>query len=582
MRFLNSQINKNYLPYIQIKLSQRQRRGLFFSVIAILILIILIAIFKPNGRLEKQYNSMSLVIDGNVISSKTPPIISENYVLISYTDLEKITKNVFYDSNLQKAVITSTDKVIKIKADKNTGSVNNRPFGLKAVMKIQNGEAYIPVDEFKDVLNIDAKYVKENNVVVVDTKAKDQKTAVLKADNEAVRKDASIKQPIYKKVVKGEKLRIFGEKENWYKVRTDNGNIGYIQKKYLSKIETIPYKKAETSKYQAWKPSDGKISLVWDQIERVTPSMDNVNKVEGLDVISPTWFQIVDGTGRIKNKADGAYVRWARANGYKVWPLVNNLVTNDQTNKDLTSKFLNNSDTREKVINDLLSYAQIYDFDGINIDFEYVSVKDKEMLNQFMRELTPLFREKGLTVSIDVTVKVDSENSLFFDRKALAQIVDYVVAMSYDQHWSTSQVSGSVAQYSWVEEHLKSLLEDIPKEKLIMGIPFYTRQWKEQNSKVSSVAMSMAKTQNVIRQNNANVTWDEASKQHYAEYSNGDSKYKIWIEDSDSINWKTSLALKYNLAGAGAWRRGYETPDIWQVLNKNLKEIKTYEQWPKK
>lgn len=626
---------------------QKQKNLVFWALLIVISSIIIMAIFLPNNKEVKPYSKVGLVVNGFIVNTKTPPIISGTVPLVSYNDIkEYIDKNIFYDSKNSKVIITADNRVIRIKADKNTGLINNKTLALNTSMKIIDGIAYIPIGEFKDVYNISVAYFKENNVVVIDSKIIQARSGVVKDDNkkiwkapstkddvlkkvregesirileekgewfkvrtsdgaegfiqkkyvsedalqikdakvknnsEAIRSMPSIKHPIFKKANKGDPIIIFGEVEDWYKVRTNDGILGFVQKKSVTNEVLRPQTVNTGQQNIRWKPTVGKINLVWEQIERSTPPMDNVDKVSGLDVVSPTWFEIVDGNGKIKNKADSAYVRWAKANGYKVWGLVSNGLTPDKTS--MTSKFLNNSDTRESIINELIYLAQLYEIDGINVDFEYVDKKDKDLLTQFMRELAPLCKDKGFTLSIDVTVKVDSENSVFFDRRSLSETVDYVIVMTYDQYWSTSPVSGSVAQYSWVENSIKAILEDVPKEKLIMGIPFYTRQWKEvPGLKPVSSSITMANTQNIIRQNNAKVVWDEASGQYYAEFSKNNAKYRIWVEDVKSVNLKSSLVLKYDLAGAASWRRGYETPDIWGVLKRNLKDIKTYDEWKK-
>jgi spore germination protein YaaH len=264
-----------------------------------------------------------------------------------------------------------------------------------------------------------------------------------------------------------------------------------------------------------------------------------------------------------------------------VWGVVTN-----SFDPDLTHIILNNSETREKIVQQILVYAKLYQLDGINIDFENVYLKDKDMLTQFVRELVPMLKEQGLIVSMDVTVKSSSENwSMCYDRKALAEVLDYMAVMTYDQHWASSPTAGSVAQLSWVEYGIEKLLNEIPSEKLLLGLPFYTREWKEETidgkKKVSSRAISMDTAQKIIKEKNAVVTWDEKSGQNYAEYKEGQAVYRIWLEDAQSINLKSSLVHKYDLAGAAAWRRGFESEDIWKVLNNNLKEKENYTQWAK-
>ena len=130
------------------------------------------------------------------------------------------------------------------------------------------------------------------------------------------------------------------------------------------------------------------------------------------------------------------------------------------------------------MIKQILAYAALYGLDGINLDFENIYLKDKDAYTQFVREIAPLLREQGLVVSVAVGIPGGSETwSLSHDRKALAETVDYVCLMTYDQHWPAP---GSSAELQWVEDRLMATLEEVPPDKLLLGIPLYTRLWAEE------------------------------------------------------------------------------------------------------
>jgi spore germination protein YaaH len=223
-----------------------------------------------------------------------------------------------------------------------------------------------------------------------------------------------------------------------------------------------------------------------------------------------------------------------------------------------------------------LVFSSLYNLDGINIDFENMHFHDRDLLTQFMRELTPLAHEQGLTVSIDVTMISNSLNwSRIYDRPALAEIVDYVALMAYDEHWANSPVAGPVASLPWVERGLQAVLQEVPAEKLLLGMPFYARIWKEEmleggDVEVSANAYSMARVQETLKEKKAAVSWDERAKQNYAEYREGDILYRVWVEDAESIRQRVELVHKYNLAGVASWRRGFEKPEIWQIIQDAL------------
>ena len=315
-----------------------------------------------------------------------------------------------------------------------------------------------------------------------------------------------------------------------------------------------------------------KIILVWDHVKEQNRDLSQEEKPEGLNVISPTWFALLDDRGQISSKADLAYVRAAHAKGIRVWPLITN-----SFDKDLTRRFLNNPAAMDHLIRQLAVYSALYDFDGINIDFENVYDEDKDLLTAFLQRLSNLLKQQNITLSTDVTVPSAIPYwSPCYDRKRLGEIFDYVMLMTYDEHWQSSPVSGSVASIGWVEKGIRETLAFIPPQKLLMGVPFYTREWAETEEngsiKARSRSLSMAGAEERIRTYDAPVEWLNDKGQYYTEYWRDGSRCRIWLEEERSLGLKAALAYNYKLAGIAAWRLGFEKPAVWPVLYQTLKE----------
>ncbi|MDO9534165.1 MAG: glycosyl hydrolase family 18 protein [Bacillota bacterium] len=292
----------------------------------------------------------------------------------------------------------------------------------------------------------------------------------------------------------------------------------------------------------------------------------------GINVISPTWFHLRDEEGNLTNLADSSYVNWAHGKGYQVWALVSN-----NFDRDLTAAVLRSSEKRERVIDQLLAFSALYNLDGINVDFENMYPEDRDNLTQFMRELAPLAREQGLVLSIDVTfISGNLYWSLIYDRAALADAADYIIVMAYDEHWGTSPVAGSVASLPWVERGLQRVLREVPADKLILGLPLYTRLWEIEYleggaEKVASRAYGMDRIQNILAEEGVQPVFNEESGQNYASFDRGDRHYKVWVEDLISLESRIDLAEKYGLAGVAAWRRGFESEEVWELFSRRLK-----------
>ena len=165
------------------------------------------------------------------------------------------------------------------------------------------------------------------------------------------------------------------------------------------------------------------------------------DKIPGLTVISPTWFAVTDSRGTVGSKADWKYVQDAHDKGYKVWALISN-----SFEPDMTKSFLADESAQDRAVRQILMYTALYDLDGINIDFENVYDDDSDRLTGFVARLAEKLKEQGVLVSLDATVPSGVPMwSNCYDRAALAKIVDYYMVMTYDEHWRTSPVAGSVA-----------------------------------------------------------------------------------------------------------------------------------------
>lgn len=546
--------------------------------------------FKPNEAFISCYDGADtiLVIEGDVIVDENPPSIQEGQVLLPFDTIRThIDPYIWWDETLQKVTVTTNDKVIKMETDKLDAFINDEALELKFPATKIDGVLYLPIEFLSSFYKISVRYNSDSNVVIVDRQDVIHRIGYPVNNDAVVRKERHISYPIIKKFdnpnlnSEQSKIYIFEEYDKWYKVRTAEGFIGYIKKEDVViksyEIGIVPPKIKERPKLP-----QGKISLVWDQMYSPTKSYLERTKEEGIDIISPTWFQVANRNGDLINRTDPQYVKWAHENGYQVWALV----ANDFSNIDDTSEILNNGLKREYIIKQILAFAALYELDGINIDFENIYKEDKDAFTQFVREITPLLREQGLIVSVDVTIPDGSDTwSKCYDRKALAETVDYVCLMTYDQTWAGSRVAGSTAQLVWVEENLKKTLKEVAPEKLLLGIPLYTRLWEEtidENGKVvakTGKALSINAAQLLIEENQVSPVWDEKSGQYVVSFEKDNVTYKMWLENEYSVNLKSALVHKYNLAGTATWSHNFANDKVWDVFAQNLKNTTHYEEW---
>ena len=282
----------------------------------------------------------------------------------------------------------------------------------------------------------------------------------------------------------------------------------------------------------------------------------------GVNVISPTWFYLLDTSGNIANISSADYVAQAHEKGLKVWGLIDNF-----TQEVSTTETLSNTAARQNIISQLIQAATSVGMDGINVDFESLSEDVGIHFLEFLRELSIECHKNNLVLSVDNPVPEDFTSH--YDRAEQGRVVDYVIIMGYDEHYVGSE-AGSVASLPWVEQGIQDTLAEVPAERVINAVPFYTRLWRTTGGNVTSEAIGMDQAQQVISENNVETYWDKTTSQNYGKYDIDNSTYQIWIEDSQSIAEKVKLVSKYNLAGVSAWKLGFENSGIWQVISDNL------------
>lgn len=541
------------------------------------------ALYWPNSRHEAyDFNGLDKpIFFAGTMLAKAAAGTKESLKLPLEAVKDIIDPSIIYEEQSESVIITTQDKVVRLKTSQLTALVNEKPFALRFPVEKQGDTVYVPIEPLKELYRFDiveaeqtgAVFLRKAGSVIPWGKVAGEPGD--EAKTRALRSGPDIKATVYADAKPGEKVMIWGEQNHWYRVQLQNGYIGYMRKSdiVLDEPEIIPAPERKPS-FVPWKPLGGKINLTWQQVYNKNPDTSKIGPMPGLNVISPQWFHLADGEGNLKQMADASFMKWAHSQNYQVWALFSNGFDPKRTTEALATY-----DKRMKMIKQLLSFAQMYNIQGINIDFENVNVQDKANMVQFVREMTPLLHEQGLVVSIDVTVKNGAENySLFLDRKALGEVVDYMMVMTYDEHWATSPKAGSVASLPWVEKGIVQIMEEdaVPPSKLLLGVPYYTRIWTEQSKNgkttVTSRAVSMETVQKTIKEKNLTPTFDQQTGQNYVQYTEDDKTVKIWIEDEVSMRSRIELVKKYDLAGVASWSRGFEKPEIWTLIKDILEK----------
>lgn len=430
---------------------------------------------------------------------------------------------------------------------------------------VKDGSVYLSIPFIQKFTDIDAYVYQDPARVAIQYNFSDVNMVNVLKDT-YVRFRGGIKSPVLTPVKKGDSLIFMEELEDWTQVATKDGYIGYIDKKKISEPETVTEERDFQREEYTYITMDQPVNMSWHQVttqEANAYFADAVQNVSGVNVISPTWFYLQDTSGNIASIASQDYVNQAHERGMEVWGLIDNF-----TAEVSTTETLSRTSSRRNIISQLMDAALGVGLDGINVDFEALTEDVGIHFLQFLRELSIECHKNGLVLSVDNPVPEDFTSH--YDRAEQGRVVDYVIIMGYDEHYVGSEQAGSVASLPWVEKGVQDTLAEVPAERVINAIPFYTRLWKTEGGALTSEAIGMDQAQEVIATYQVETYWDNEAGQNYGAYENEGATYQIWLEDAQSIAEKVKLVPKYGLAGVAQWKLGFENSSIWQVISDNL------------
>lgn len=561
---------------------------LFLAVLGIMLIGSVIKKYTPTKEradLSQYFNLKSedevgLVFQNDKLGEKG--LLIDGTVYIDSKTVKKyLNKRFYWDANENVLIYTTPSDVV-------SAAVGSKDYNISktkksenyTIVKVKGDTAYIALDFIQKYTNISYEIFSAPNRVHITyqwgktTNAKVSKKTVLRAKG-------GIKSPILTNIAKGDVVEVVEKGKNWSKVRTKDAYVGYIKNKYLgSGYEEETKREFEEPVYTNIH-KDYKINLVWNQVTSQAANnqvLTLLAETKGVNTISPTWFSLSDNEGNITSLANSAYVNHAHQLGLEVWALVDNF--NDNVS---TYEVLSYTSKREKLINELVAEVIQYNLDGINVDFEELKTEEGEPFIEFIRELSIKCRNNGIVLSVDNYVPTNYND--LYDRGEQGIVADYVIIMGYDEHFAGSETPGSVASLPFVKAGITNTLAEVPKEKVINAIPFFTRLWKEtpksedqiasENEsttyvpyKLDSQAVGMKNMEAMLSSNGVTPVWDEATFQYYAKYTVDGVTYEVWLDEEKSIEEKMKLVSQYDLAGVASWKLGLENSKIWDIIIK--------------
>lgn len=516
-------------------------------------------------------NEAVVILEDRVATERA--LILEGSAYIDYTLVQSSLNSRFHwDASAGLMLFTTADSIFEIAPNSSSYTIDGEVYDVGyEIVKTTSSGMYLSANFMQQYSDLRCEIYDAPSRVVITKGSVTATTGILKKKT-AVRYLGGIKSPIITEVLEGTEVTILEQMENWSRIRTPDGYIGYVKNNKLKNIE----EKARETYYQG--PAytsivrEDRVNLVWHQIdykEMNSNLEEDIAEMSGVNVISPTWYFLSDNTGEILSFADASYVERAHEAGLQVWALISNFSPDVSTTTLLASR-----SARQKVQNYLVSQALELGFDGINIDFEGISQEAGYDYVQFMRELSILCRKNQIILSVDVPVPMDF--SKHYNRAELGTVCDYVIVMGYDEHYAGSDIVGSVASMDFEITGIENMLLEVPKEKLISAIPFYSRLWytetlEDGSTKVTSEALTMNGAEKKLAEYGVTSSYDESTGQQYAQWTNEEGQLcQIWLEDEESVSKRASLVSQYDLAGNAAWVLGNEKNFVWEIIAQNI------------
>jgi len=466
-----------------------------------------------------------------------------------------LNQRYYWDSGNQQILYATPSELQKYPASANGDSD----------VWLKDGKVYLSLTFVQRYTDMDVYMGEAPSRIIIQNQFQNVNTASVQKDT-YVRYRGGIKSPVLTQVKKGDTLIYLEEYEEWVQAATMDGYIGFVKKSDISPAEVKDFERDFKIEEYQYLSMEEPVNLSWHQVtapEANAYFADATANMTGVNVISPTWFYLADTAGNIADISSAEYVQQAHDKGMQVWGLIDNFTADVSTTETLSQLA-----SRQNIISQLIAAAENTGLDGINVDFETLSEDAGPHFLEFLRELSIECHKRNLVLSVDNPVPEDFTSH--YDREEQGEVVDYVIIMGYDEHYVGSEEAGSVASLPWVEKGVTDTLTEVPPERTILAIPFYTRLWKTTGGALTSEAIGMDQAQNVLTENKVEAIWDGSVGQNKASFEKDGSSYDIWIEDAQSIAEKVKLIPKYGLAGVAQWKLGFENSSIWQVISDNL------------
>ena len=544
--------------------------------------------FHEHHRLDPEIPNL-IFGDARLPSDATQPFVDEDGVIyIPAAFLQShFDQFLFWDAFAEVLFVTTRDDILTFYPGRTGFYINGHSHQMEHPIRLVNDEVFLPAGLVEALYPLTARHYTAYNLVVIENMAAPQTTAALTRRTD-IRYNHSANATIAVQAPAGSIVTVFDEYGDFTRVRNQDGLLGWALTSSIGEPTTvIPLETLEretllgsfvnnTVHYPPNWPAGRPVVMAWDvtYVQAANATRMEVPIHESLNVISPMWFRLDDETMTITSLACREYVEWAQEHGVQVWPYVFDVFYN-HSRAILTSR-----EARQRVINRLLYYVDELGLDGINIGFEHVEPTVGPYLIQFLRELAPPLRQRGVVLSKNVLVP--RPYTRFYRRDLMAFTVDFIIVMAYDEHWHSAPTSGPVASLPFVIDGIEASLREVPREQLVLGLPFYNRIWREvinDNTPVTrtrryhGTGYTREWFEYNFQQTDRQWEWLPEIGKYFGAFPALEDgvmvEYLVWLECERSMDLKLQLFAGYELAGVSIWNRNFRHNEgLWEVIGR--------------
>jgi cellulose synthase/poly-beta-1,6-N-acetylglucosamine synthase-like glycosyltransferase/spore germination protein YaaH/peptidoglycan/xylan/chitin deacetylase (PgdA/CDA1 family) len=283
-----------------------------------------------------------------------------------------------------------------------------------------------------------------------------------------------------------------------------------------------------------------------------------------IDLLIPEATHAISPDGRLTMEDQQKLEAWLTASRLElpVMSLVNNFDGSEWRIQEL-AHLLANRASRQLLISELVAYAARHRDQGIVVDFEEVPEKSQADFRQFAKDLSGVLHAVNLKLMVTLPA-----GNFVYDYAFFAAQADAIIVMDYDQHWTTS-VPGPIAAQDWFVRNLQTMLQLIPREKLIVAVGNYAYDWTQrprQNRPPSAETISFQQAMVTAQESEASIEFDPDSLNPHFSYEDEKNRpHQVWILDGVTGYNQLRAAERLGVRGTALWRLGSEDTSLWFI-----------------